>query len=131
MKMPRDIKRITLVEDEPDLRALCALVLERVGGWELDLCADGHEAVARTEAFAPDLILMDVMMPGLDGPETLERLRAMPTLTDTPAVFMTAKAQRHEIDELLALGALDVFVKPFEPMTLCDRIRAVWARVHA
>lgn len=126
--MPHEIKRITLVEDEPDLRALCALVLERVGGWQVDLCANGHEALERTEAFAPDFILLDVMMPGIDGPETLERLRAIPALADIPAAFMTAKAQRHEIDELLALGALDVFVKPFEPMTLCDRIRAVWAR---
>ena len=129
--MPPDIKRITLVEDEPDLRALCALVLERVGGWQIDLCANGHEALERTEAFAPDMILLDVMMPGIDGPETLSRLRAMPALTATPAVFMTAKAQRHEIDELLSLGALDVFVKPFEPMTLCDRIRAVWARAQS
>lgn len=116
------------MEDEPELRALCVLVLERAGGWRVDLCANGHEALERTEAFAPDFILLDVMTPGIYGPEALEPLRAIPALAATPAAFMTAKARRHEIDELLACGALDMFVKPFEPMTLCGRIQAVCAR---
>ena len=78
--------------------------------------------------FSPDLVLLDVMMPGLDGPATLREIRKLHEFTKTPIVFMTAKAQRHEIEDFLALGAIGVVTKPFDPSTLSDQISNIWER---
>ncbi|MBI3529869.1 MAG: response regulator [Betaproteobacteria bacterium] len=121
------LQRILYVEDEPDIRAVARIALETVGGFQLLVCGSGQEALAAAPAFAPDLILLDVMMPGLDGPSTLAALRALPAFENTPIVFMTAKVQAHELVRYRQMGALDVIPKPFDPMTLAATVRGIWA----
>src|SRR6185295_14804561 len=111
------LQRILYVEDEPDIREVAKLALEVVGGFTVELCASGEEALASLSRFAPDLILLDVMMPGMDGPTTLQALRSVPRAQHIPAIFMTAKIQPQEILQLKHIGALDVIPKPFDPMT--------------
>lgn len=125
-----ELTRILHVEDEPDIQAVAKLALEVVGGFTVRQCSSGQEALATVDAFQPELILLDVMMPGMDGPSTLQALRRMPEAAGIPVVFMTAKVQPQEVAEFKALGALDVIAKPFDPMTLSDQVRQVWAR-HA
>lgn len=127
----RPLKKILLVEDEADIRMVAKLALESVGGFSVDACGSGQEALARAEAAAPDLIMLDVMMPGMDGPATLAELRALPSLGATPVVFMTAKVQPQEVAHYRALGAIDVVAKPFDPMALAQTIKAIWEKhVH-
>lgn len=123
-----ELKRIMYVEDEPDIRAVAELALVSVGGFEVALCESGEEALQRAAGFRPDLILLDVMMPRLDGPETLQALRTQAGLETTPVAFMTAKVQPSEIEAFKALGAIDVIAKPFDPMTLSDQVRKIWDR---
>ena len=124
------LSRILYVEDEPDIRAVAKLALETVGGFVLQLCSSGAEALDKARAFDPQLILMDVMMPGMDGPTVLRELRKLHGLSDIPAVFMTAKVQAQEIQQLKDEGAVDVITKPFDPMTLSDTIQGIWAGLH-
>ena len=98
-----------------------------MGGFTVELCSSGREAIQKASAFAPDLFLLDVMMPGMDGPTTLKELREIVGLENTPAVFMTAKVQAHEVARLKAIGALDVLPKPFDPMSLPDSLLRIWA----
>ncbi len=103
------------------------MALEVLGGLVLRSCRGGLEALApESVAFAPDLLLLDVMMPEMDGPTTLEKLRSIPALAHTPAIFMTAKVQQHEVDQYLAMGVLGVISKPFNPVTLAAEVRALW-----
>ncbi|HJZ46265.1 MAG TPA: response regulator [Roseiflexaceae bacterium] len=126
--MTSPLKRILMVEDEPDIQAVAQLALEALGGFQVRICGSGREGVQAAPAFAPDLILLDVMMPGMDGPSTLRALREQPRVAATPVIFMTAKVQPQEVAEYRALGVLDVIAKPFDPMTLAETIRAIWAR---
>lgn len=126
--MTQGLRKLLYVEDEADIRAVAQLALEAVGGFTVELCSSGEEALRRAPAFQPDLILLDVMMPGMDGPTTLQALRAVPALAATPAVFMTAKVQPAEIAHFKSLGALDVIAKPFDPMTLSETVRQIWSR---
>jgi len=125
------LSRILMVEDEPDIQAVAQVALETVGGFEVEMCNSGTEALDRVLPCSPDLILMDVMMPGLDGPSTLETLRANPDTAGFPVIFMTAKVQSQEIARFLNLGALGVIAKPFDPMTLASTIRSIWEKEHA
>lgn len=122
------LTHILVVDDEPDIRNLLRLCLAEVGGYGVDLCASGPEALARLETARPDLVLMDVMMPGLDGPATLAALRGRGL--GTPVIFLTAKVQAPEVAALKAQGALGVIAKPFDPMTLADEVRALWEDHH-
>ena len=97
----------------------------------METCGSGKEALASAPRFAPDLILLDVIMQDMDGPKTLRAIREQDNISAIPVIFLTANAQPDEIAEYRALGALDVIVKPFDPMTLADRIREVWERWHA
>jgi len=126
----RPLKRILHVEDEADIRAIAKLALEAFGGFEVESCESGRDALAKAPVFRPDLVLLDVMMPGMDGPMTLEALRKLSGLAAVPAVFMTAKAQPHEVEKLRAL-AIDVVIKPFDPEALCSQIIDIWRRVPA
>jgi two-component system, OmpR family, response regulator len=128
--MSKQLRRLTYVEDEPDIRAITEFALKEIGGFDLDVCASGPEAIERTPDFEPDLIILDVMMPGMDGIETFNRLRAIPKLARTPIIFMTAKAMKHETDRYRALGVADVIPKPFDPIALADRIREIWQRAR-
>jgi CheY-like chemotaxis protein len=124
--MAGDLRRILFVEDDPDIQMVARIALEVVGGFEVLGCGSGAEALAAVVQFAPDLILLDVMMPGMDGLATLAALRELPEVRDVPVVFMTAKVQTQEVARYRELGAEDVIAKPFDPMTLPDRVRAIW-----
>lgn len=124
--MNQPLEKILYVEDEPDIQAVARLALEHLGGFVVELCGSGHEALERFPSFKPDMILLDVMMPGMDGPTTLRALRALPDGERTPVVFMTAKVQPQEIAQYKQLGAIDVIPKPFDPMALAERVRAIW-----
>lgn len=124
--MSEPLKRIAYVEDEQDIQTVAKLALEMVGGYEVEILSSGHEAMIRLPQLKPQLVLMDVMMPGMDGPSTLRAMRENPALVDLPVIFMTAKAQMMEVQELKALGALDVITKPFDPMDLANKVEAIW-----
>ena len=97
-------------------------------GFNLEVCSSGKEALEKAEDFKPHLLLLDVMMPGMDGPSTLAELKKLPGLRDTPAIFMTAKVQPQEVEQLFTYGAIDVIAKPFDPMTLAETIRNIWGK---
>lgn len=120
------LERILHVDDDTDIQTVTKLALEEIGGFVVEICSSGREAIDKAPIFAPDLILLDVMMPGMDGPETLRRLRKLPEMAETPVVFMTAKAQAREIERYKAMGAVDIVAKPFDPMTLSQEIRDIW-----
>lgn len=125
----REIK-LLYTDDEEDIREIVEFALEDEG-FILELCASGQEALETLETFKPDMILLDVMMPGLDGPGTLQALRKLPGFEKTPVIFCTAKALPDEVEQLISLGATDVISKPFNAMELPERIRAIWTDRHA
>lgn len=129
--MAEKLTRILYVEDEPDIRMVAQLALETVGGFTLEACSSGSDALAKIAAFAPQLILLDVMMPDMDGPTTLAKLRQLPQFAATPVIFMTAKVQPREVASYKEMGAVDVIHKPFDPMTLASAVTAIWERCHA
>jgi PleD family two-component response regulator len=124
------LNRILIVEDEPDIQAIAQLALEAVGGFTVQLCSSGPEALEVAPVFQPDLILLDVMMPGMNGLMTLQALRELPSMANTPVMFITAKIQPQEVALYRDLGALDVIAKPFDPMTLAATINTSWQRQH-
>jgi CheY-like chemotaxis protein len=124
--VPKPLKTILYVEDEADIRTIAKMALEAVGGFSVRACASGREALTMAPDAGADLILLDVMMPGLDGPSTLKALREVPATASTPVIFMTAKVQPGEIAQYKGLGALDVIAKPFDPMSISDEIRRIW-----
>lgn len=121
-----DLQRILYVEDEADIREVAMVALEGVGGYTVKPCSSGDEALREAETFSPELILLDVMMPEMDGPSTLKALRELPSLSDVPVVFMTAKVQPAEIEYFKSLGACEVIPKPFDPMTLAEQVKAIY-----
>jgi len=124
-----ELKKILYVDDESDVREIVMLSLETLGGFEIKAFSNGEEALAAVEAFAPDLLMLDVMMPGITGPELLAKMRELPSIVETPAVFITAKAQVHEVDKLKLHKRSEVIAKPFEVMELPDTVRAAWKRI--
>jgi len=117
--------KVLIVDDEPDIRRIAKLGLSRVGGMEVVEATNGTEALARAREDHPDAVLLDVMMPVLDGPSTLARLREDPATAGIPVVFLTAKAIAAEVERLKSLGAAGVLTKPFDPMTLARELRGV------
>ncbi len=117
-------RRVVVVDDDADIREIATLSLEMMHGWEVVAVASGAEAVEVVGRVEPDAVLLDVMMPGQDGPATLAALRAQPGTRDVPVVFLTAKAQVRERAELESLGAAGVLAKPFDPMTLGSDLAA-------
>jgi len=128
MMSTESLKRILLVEDDADIQLLARMALADLGGFEVEVCSSGREALERLETFEPELVVLDVMMPGLDGPATLGELRQRPETAATPVIFMTAKAQPDEVAHYRRLGALGVIVKPFDPLTLSDTVLEIWER---
>lgn len=122
---------IVYVDDEADIREIVAFALEDEADFALRICASGAEALAAVQADPPDLLLLDVMMPELDGPGTLQRLRSLPGLAQVQAAFVTAKVHPQEVNELKALGAIGVIAKPFDPMSLPQQVRDLWSQHHA
>ncbi|MDI1240172.1 MAG: response regulator [Polaromonas sp.] len=126
--MSKTLARILYVEDEPDIRMVAQMALEAVGGFTVIACPSGSEALAAAPTAQADLLLLDVMMPGMDGPSTLKALRALPATAGTPVIFMTAKVQAAEVAQYRELGAIDVIHKPFDPMELSAQISRIWAQ---
>jgi CheY-like chemotaxis protein len=119
------IRRVLIVDDDEDVRNITELAASRLGKWETTLAASGVEALEKARSDPPDVILLDVMMPELDGPATLVRLREDPVTAGIPVVFLTAKAQRGEVESYKALGACGVIVKPFEVRNFVDQVRQI------
>ena len=111
-------RRVLLIDDEDDIRSIAAIALERVGGWEVKAASGGVAGIAIAEDWHPDAILLDAMMPGLDGLATLKALRERPATGKIPVVFLTASVQTAERQVLVDAGAAGVLAKPFDPMTL-------------
>lgn len=126
-----ELQRVLYVEDDPDIQMVAQMALEVVGGLTLRTCSSGQEAVQAAASFNPDLILLDVMMPGMDGPATLAELRKLPATASTPVVFMTAKVQTAEVTHYKSLGAVGVIAKPFDPMELPQQVRQLWQESQA
>lgn len=126
----RKLQRIVHVEDDESIRAIAKVALERVGSFTLLSCASGDEALEKTVQFAPDMILLDVMMPGLDGPTTLKKLREIMDLTEVAIVFMTAKVQSSEIEYYKSIGACNVVLKPFDVMSLSEQLGKYWTEFN-
>lgn len=126
--MESSLKKIMLVEDDTDIQLITRLSLENGGGYEVRICGSGAEAVQCARAYAPDLILLDFMMPGMDGIATMDALRELPEIAAIPVIFFTANAQRQVQQDLLLRGALGVIVKPIEPQALVEQIRMLWQR---
>jgi len=124
--MQEPLVRILYVEDDPDIQIVAKLALQTIGGFTLQVASSGSEALESVEAFRPQLILLDVMMPGMDGPATLDALRTRGVTV--PVVFMTAKVQPQEVLHYRELGAVDVISKPFDPMALSDQVRDSWGK---
>jgi CheY-like chemotaxis protein len=126
----RPLIRVLLVEDDPDIQLVARLALADIGGLTVEVCGCGRDALTTVGSFRPDLVLLDVMMPDMDGIAVLEALRSQPEIGATPVVFMTARAQAHEIARYRKLGSLGVITKPFEPATLAESLKGMWER-HA
>lgn len=124
------LRKILCVEDEPLVQAVARAALEKRGGFTVLACASGAAAVDAAAAFAPDLLLLDVMMPGMDGPATLAALRRLPATAATPAVFMTTRTQAQVLPLGAAPGIIGMIDKPFDPKTLAETVAALWARSH-
>lgn len=125
----KTLERILYVEDEDDIQKVAKVALHNLGGFDLKICSSGEEALASISEFNPDLLLLDVMMPGMDGPSTLKEIRKIPEFENTPAMFMTAKVQAHEVEHFKSLGAIEVIAKPFDAMNLAQQIRQRWSEV--
>lgn len=115
-----------VVEDEPDIRAIVSIALSELGGFELIICESGQQAIDKLLSANPQLILLDAMMPCMDGPTTLKNLKGLAAGKDVPVIFMTARVQASEIDEYIKLGAIGVIPKPFDPMLLSDEVNKLW-----
>ncbi|MBE0623043.1 MAG: response regulator [Burkholderiales bacterium] len=126
--MNRALKKIMLVEDDPDIRLVTRLSLEVGGDYDVRACDSGIEALHSAAAYAPDLILLDMMMPAMDGLATMEALRKLPGIAATPIVFFTANTQDDVRQNVLRRGALGVIIKPVEPDALVAQVRALWQR---
>lgn len=116
--------RILYVDDEPDIREVAEMALSLDPAFEVQTAASGAEALPMAEQWQPDLILLDVMMPAMDGPTVLARLAEQAATAAIPIVFITARTQAHEVAALRELGALGVLAKPFDPMQLAGQVRA-------
>ena len=116
------IGRVLIAEDDPDIQKVIRMSLKMRGVNEIVLAENGEECLARVREAKPDVILLDVMMPKLDGYETCRRLKEDPETRAIPVIFLTAKAQHFEVKKGLEAGALGYLIKPFDPMTLHDQI---------
>ena len=122
----RSLNRICYVEDDPDIQRIVRLTLERVGKMTVEVVGDSTKAVEAIIAFKPDLVMLDWMMPVMDGPAVLRAMRERAETKDLPVVFITAKASEKELNELHALGAAGTISKPFSPKDLPDQLRKIW-----
>jgi CheY-like chemotaxis protein len=124
--MSAALKTILVVEDDLHIRTTAKLVLEVLGKFSVRACRSGSEALLAARGFQPDLILLDVIMPGLDGVDTLALLRRLPHLADTPALFVTSMTEPADMARYLDAGAIGVIPKPVMPLRLSGQLNALW-----
>lgn len=122
----RPLLKVCYVEDDEDIQRIARLALERVGKMEVAIVGDPTAAIETILAFQPDVVLLDWMMPVIDGPTLFRKMRETDALRSMPVVFITAKASQRELDELRAMGAAGVLSKPFSPKDLPEQLRAIW-----
>ena len=125
----RPLQRISYVEDDEDIQRIVRMSLERVGKMVVDVVSDPTTAISRMESFKPDLVMLDWMMPVMDGPTLFRKMKQDPQTAQLPVVFITAKATQRDMDELVQLGAAGTISKPFSPKDLPDQLRAIWAKL--
>lgn len=125
------LQRVLHVEDDPSIRLVTSLTLEKVGKFTVLSCDSGAQALQQARDFDPQVLLLDVMMPGMDGPATLQALQQQMDLSQRLVLFMTAKVQQQELDFYHSIGAWAVIMKPFEPMTLPEQVRRHWQDFNA
>ncbi len=123
----RELRKILLVDDDPDIQYVAVLALEARGGLVVKTAVSGKEALVEAAKFMPDMILLDVTIPGMDGPSILKELRRMPGFETVPVVFISARILSHEVEQYRTLGALDVILKPFKAMEFPDKLKSIWA----
>ncbi|MFI0435416.1 MAG: response regulator [Parachlamydiaceae bacterium] len=126
--MGKELKKILYVDDEEDIHVIVRFCLEELPNLELRSVYSGEEAIKTAIEFQPDLILLDVMMPNMDGISTFQALKLMPSFAHVPIVFLTAKAQKNEIEEYFKYGAIDVILKPFDTNTFTQNVQSIWRR---
>ena len=125
----RPLQRICYVEDDEDIQRIVRMSLERVGKMTVEIVTDPLQAIGVMTAFKPDLVMLDWMMPGMDGPTLFRKMKEDPQVCGLPVVFITAKAQSRDMAELMALGAAGTISKPFSPKDLPNELRAIWAKL--
>lgn len=121
----KKLERILCVDDESDMRMLIKMSLENVGGYEVQVCTSGQELLDNAARWLPDLVVLDAVMPVMDGLETLRRLRELDGYKNTPVLFMTGKAKDSE-PAFRAAGAIGIVTKPFDPIHLAQDIQSLW-----
>ena len=125
----RPLNRICYVEDDEDIQRIVRVSLERVGKMTVEIVGDPTKAIEAMTAFRPDLVMLDWMMPAIDGPTLFRQMKLRPETSALPVVFITAKAAQRDLDELLKMGAAGTISKPFSPKDLPDQLRAIWAKL--
>lgn len=125
------LNRILILDDDNDIRSIIRMSLEFAGNFDAVECCDGRNIVQMARETLPDLILLDVMMPDMDGPTVLAMLRTDDDTALIPVIFLTAKPQPSDARTLITQGAIGVLYKPFDPMTLSDQIQEIWDSYHS
>lgn len=125
----KSLQRILLADDEPDILEISRMALETVGGYEVVVCESGAGFLKILPEFQPDLVIIDALMPDMNGLEVFDRMRQAPGFQDTPAVFLTGLVLERDLRDLRASGAAAVITKPFDPMKLPQRIDEIWRAI--
>lgn len=123
------LTRICYVEDDEDIQRIVRMSLERIGKMTVEIVGDPTQAIEAMTRFKPELVMLDWMMPGLDGPALFRQMKLRPDTSALPVVFITAKASTRELEELMSMGAAGAISKPFSPKDLPDQLRAIWAKL--
>ena len=123
----KPLSKILYLEDDPHISEIALIALRDIAGFDVHHCGQGQDAINSFTEFQPDMLLLDVMLPDLDGPQVLEAIRKLDGGESVPAIFMTAKAQKHEQDAYMQQGAISVIVKPFDALTLGETLQSLWS----
>lgn len=127
LELESGLRHILYIDDDPDIQAVAQVALEMIGGYRMTMCLHPQQALSLALEHAPDLILLDVVMPGMDGPQTLATLHADERCKAIPVIFMTGRAQDDERARWMSLGVLGVIAKPFDAMALAGQIETIWS----
>ncbi len=125
----RPLERICYVEDDVDIQRIVRVSLERVGRMTVEIVTDPTIAIPTIIRFKPDLVMLDWMMPGMDGPTLFREMKKLPEVASLPVVFITAKAAQRDLDELKTLGVAGTICKPFSPKDLPQQLRDIWSKL--